>query len=935
MDKALFDAETGERISIQVLLNGKRLTVDVEPMKRLSETLRDEFGLTSVKVGCDAGDCGACTVLLSGQQVCACMTPSARAHDRMVITLEGMARHGVWSRIQQALLRHGAAQCGVCMPGMVMAAAQIIGLKEAPSEREVMDAMGGVLCRCTGYRKIVEAVLDSTGMAPPLAAELGRAVGARLSHLDGRAKLDGSAQYGADGIPADALWLKVIRSPHHRARFTLGDLAAVVRDHPGIERILSAADVPGSNGFGVYPELRDQPVLAAGVVRYRGDAVLAVLGEREALRALRPEELPIDFVPETPVTGVEAALADGAAAVQANWPDNILIHGLVRTGDAAGALAAAAYTAEGVFDTGFVEHAYIEPEAGYALPDGDGVILHVSTQSPYLDRDVTADVLGLAPDQVRIVPTACGGGFGGKLDVSVQPLIALGAWLTGRPVACVYDRPESMTASTKRHPAKIQARLGCDPDGLLTGLDFAADFDTGAYSSWGPTVASRVPVHASGPYRLPNVHARSRAVFTNAAPSGAFRGFGVPQSAIAQEALMDELARASAIDRLEFRRLNALRPGDLTATGQRLGDSVGMLDCLNALAPAWQAMQAEVARRNAANHGESDNSDGGEKRYGAGVAGMWYGIGNTGLSNPSTMRIALRADGRFLLYNGAVDIGQGSSSILPQIAADALGIHIGLIDQIVGDTGLTADAGKTSASRQTYISGRAVELAARDLRAKILRLANAGDGAALALSDHRLIIRDDGNDHEIDLRTLPALAGDDLLVGEGTFDPEASTLDENGQGKPYASYAFGAQLALVEVDIALGRTRVLRMAAAHDVGRAINPTLVEGQIQGAIAQGLGFALMEEFIPGETEDLHNYLIPTFGDMPEIEIFLIEVAEPSGPFGAKGVGEPGLVATAPAIFSAIHQATGVTVRRAPATPDRLAAAIRQVKTAENKQ
>jgi aldehyde oxidoreductase len=516
----------------------------------------------------------------------------------------------------------------------------------------------------------------------------------------------------------------------------------------------------------------------------------------------------------------------------------------------------------------------------------------------------------LKPEAVRIVPTACGGGFGGKLDLSVQPLIGIAAWKLGRPVACVYTRPESMASSTKRHPARVAARFGCDAEGKLVACDVRATFDTGAYASWGPTVANRVPVHAMGPYAVPNVRTWGEAYFTNGPPAGAFRGFGVPQAAIAHEAMMDELADKLGIDRLEFRHRNALRAGDTTATGQTLAHSAGLAQCLDALRVNWQR---------AHNEAKAFNRNGGPKRRGVGVGCMWYGIGNTSMSNPSRMRVGLSPAGALTLYNGAVDIGQGSNTIMTQIAADAVGLPAAQFRLVVGDTDLTTDAGKTSASRQTFVSGKAAEKAGKDLRRQILRLANAGPNATLSLEGATLAVRDGGEVRTIDL----AVAGP--LMGEGVFDPPTTPLDADGQGMPYATYAFAAQMAEVEVDIELGTVKVLRIVAAHDVGKAINPTLVEGQIQGGVAQGLGLALMEEYLPGRTENLHDYLIPTVGDVPPIECILIEDREPLGPSGAKGVGEPGLVPTAPAILGAVHHAIGVRATRVPLLPHRLREAI----------
>ena len=895
------------RISFTV--NGAAVAVAAAPATRLSSVLRDELGLTGTKIGCDAGDCGACTVLLDGDQVCACLTPVAQAAGRRVVTVEGLAEDGRLSNLQAAFHRHGAAQCGICSPGMLMAAQSLIDRNPSPNEAEVMDALGGVLCRCTGYRKIIAAVLDAAGgdaVEPPAA---GRAVGARMAKVDGVAKLDGSEMFGADAVPEDALWLRVIRSPHARARFTLGRLSPDVT-------LLTSADIPGVNAFGIYPTGKDQPVLAAGVVRFRGEAVAALVGERQAIEAIRDQDLDIEWQPLDPVIGLDAAMADGAPLVQEDKPGNLLVRGLVAKGDVEAGFAAAEFIAQGEFETGFVEHAYIEPEAGWARRLGDRIEIAVSTQTPYMDRDAVAHVLGIDVSQVRIMPTACGGGFGGKLDVAVQPLIAVAAWALDRPVACVYSRPESMVSTTKRHPSRISARAGCDGRGRLTAFTSHGDFDTGAYASWGPTVADRVPIHATGPYFVPHLRNSSAAFHSNGPPAGAFRGFGVPQCAIVHEALCDELAAMAGIDPLEFRVINAIRVGQETATGQRLEASAGLGRCLEALRPAWRA-----ARREA----EAFNRTGGEIRRGAGVGCMWYGIGNTSMSNPSTMGVGIDRGGRLTLYSGAVDMGQGPNTVLVQICADALGVAAEKFRYIMGDTDLTADAGKSSASRQTFVSGKAAQLAGADLRAKILRLANAGDSATIQIGDGGVTVRHGQQEHLIDLAFMEPDDHGDALSGVGTFDPPTTALDANGQGSPYATYGFAAQIAEVEVDMELATVRVLRMVAAHDLGRAINPTQVEGQIEGGIAQGLGMALMEEYIPGRSDNLHDYLIPTIGDVPPIECILIEDAEPLGPHGAKGIGEPALIPTAPAIFGAIHHATGVRVRAAPATPARLRAAI----------
>ncbi len=730
-------------------------------------------------------------------------------------------------------------------------------------------------------------------------------------------KLTGREQFGADSIPAEALWLRVVRTKHARANFRLGDFAPLYEKYPGLVRVLTAKDVP-SNGFGIYPTIKDQPVLADGEVRFPGEAIIALVGERATIEAIPDSEIPITYQAQQPVLTLADAMAAHASLVQKDKPGNLLIEGGVRRGDVASAIKECATIAQGEFNTSFVEHAYIEPEAGWARRVGDRLEIHVTTQTPYMDRDEMAVVMKLKPEQIRIVPTACGGGFGGKLDMSVQPLIGLAAWLLNRPVACVYQRPESMASTTKRHPANIKVRFGADAQGKLQFAESDSIFNTGAYASWGPTVANRVPVHATGPYFVRNVRTSGKAIFTHNPPAGAFRGFGVPQAAIAHEAMMDDLAEKLQIDRWEIRRRNAIKVGDTTHCGQLLTASCGLPACLDAIKPQWEKLNAEVAAFNL-------NSK--INKRGVGIGCMWYGIGNTAMSNPSTIRVGISNTGKLTLYNGAADIGQGTNTTLMQVCSDALGISMGQFDYVMGDTDRTADAGKSSASRQAFVSGKAAMLAGQNLREKIRSLAGAASTAKISLQGAALKIVDGASTKTIDLSALPSDANGDVLLGEGTFDPPTKPLDQDGQGVPYATYGFAAQIALVEVDSELGTTKVLQMVAAHDVGKAINPQQVEGQIHGGIAQGLGMTLMEEYIPGLTDNLHDYLIPAIGDVPPIEVILIEDPEPLGPYGAKGVGEPALIPTPPAILGAIRHATGIQMKFVPVTPHRLRAAIKE--------
>jgi aldehyde oxidoreductase len=905
--------------SIAFSVNGKEVTATVSPAERLSKVLRERLGLTGTKVGCDAGDCGACTVLLDGEPVCSCLVAAGQIEGHEITTVEGLAtRAPIYDQLQKSFLRHGAAQCGACTPGMLVSATALLERCATPSEDAVMDAIGGVLCRCTGYRKIITAIQDAgsskAAEASPLA---GNAVGSRLVRLDGQSKVNGAEIFGADEIPVGALVVRAIRSPYRRARFGFGDLDAFVAAHPGIHRVLTAQDVPGKNCYGVIPRFADQPVFAEIEARFRGEAVAAVVGEAEAVESLDYTKFPISWEELPALATVAAALAPDADLIHPGRENNVLVRGRVVRGDVEKALAEADVVVEDEYETGFIEHAYIEPEAGFARRVGDTIEIQACTQAPYMDRADIAQILCIAPESVRIIPTAVGGGFGAKLDLSVQPFIALAAWHLRQPVRMVYSRTESILSTTKRHPSLIRVRVGATREGKITAMDFTADFNTGAYSSWGPTVAARVPVHASGPYYVPHYRALTRAVHTHLVPAGAFRGFGVPQTAFAQEQLYDDLADRLAIDRLEFRIMNALDNETPTVTGQVLGEGVGIQACFEALRPRWAAARAEAAVCNA----EANRP----VRRGVGVAGMWYGCGNTSLPNPSTIRVGLKSDGRIALHQGAVDIGQGSNTIVTQICADALGAPIDRFDLVSGDTSITPDCGKTSASRQTFVTGKAAYMAGLELRRAILRLADGCECAVINFEAGAVTIQEDGKQRRINLRDFSLDKNGYVLTGEATFDPPTSPLDENGQGKPYAVYGFGAHLAEIAVDTELGTVRVLKITAAHDVGRAINPTLIEGQIEGGAAQGLGMALMEEFFPGKGENLHDYLIPSAGDMPPVESILIEDPSSVGPFGAKGIGEQAVIPTAPAILNAIHDAIGIRIRRVPATPDRIRAAI----------
>src|SRR5258708_22985637 len=451
-------------------------------------------------------------------------------------------------------------------------------------------------------------------------------VGQRVARLDGQKKVLGQDIFGADEWPEDSLLLRVVRSPHHRAEFTFGDLEAYRRAHPGVHGVFTARDVPGKNCFGVIPQFSDQPVFAEREARFLGEAVAAVVGDPAAIVALDLQQFPVTWKPLAAITQPEEALKPGASAVHASRPDNILIAGRVVCGDVDSALRTADVCVEAEYETGFIQHAYIEPEAGFARRVCDRIEVQACTQAPYNDLKDIAAILGIPESSVRIIPTAVGGGFGSKLDLSLQPFLAVAASHLRQPVRMVYSRPESIRSTPQRHPSKISLRAGATSGGKLVAMDFTADFNTGAYASWGPTVAARVPIHASGPYKVPHFRSVTRAIHTYLLPAGAFRGFGVPQGTIAQEQLYDALAEKLGMDKLEFRLLNALDDKSPTVTGQVIGGGVGIRACFEALRPRWQWANQEAAAFNAS----PQNS----LRLAAGFPGVSYGSRNPPLPNP-------------------------------------------------------------------------------------------------------------------------------------------------------------------------------------------------------------------------------------------------------------------------------------------------------------
>ncbi len=737
-------------------------------------------------------------------------------------------------------------------------------------------------------------------------------IGQSISKIGVEPRLKGEPVFCADIGLDEPLVLRVLRSIKSHALIKEIDYKRAAQ-MPGVVRIFTAEDIPGKNLTGIIN--KDQPLLASGKVRMIGEPIALIAAKTQeasqaALDAIEVtyKELPAVFTPQ------EALEPE---AMKIHEKGNLLYTRKVRKGNIDEAFKRCAAIVEKTYHTARIEHNYLEPDAGAGYVDYDGtLVIFASTQNPHYDHKEVVDLLGLEDEEVRIIQGATGGGFGSKLDLNVQGFIGLALFHLKRPLRMVYTREESYLATAKRHPLEISLKTGADRAGKLIAMKADITCDTGAYASYGLAVASRSAVHATGPYEIENVEVECLCVYTNNPFSGAMRGFGAPQMAFAYESQMDLLAKETGIDPMEIRRINALKVGSKTGTGHALKASVGIGECLDAVRSYYDQSKEDWRNLETAPF----------KKRGLGIGCMWYGIGNTGVQNPSTTRVVMDMNGDVTLFTGCADIGQGSTTILAQIAAEVLGLKSEDIRMVVADTKCTTNAGATSASRQTYISGNAVKDAAEKL-ADVL-LTGAVDKLKSSKTDLFLdsgFVKNAKNKTRmIDFSSLAKRIHEKgiPLTWKGFFDPETVPLDpETGQGVPYATYAFASQLAHVTVDTLTGEVKVEKIVAAHDVGKAIHPENVKGQICGGVAMGLGFALMEDFVPGQTESMKDYLIPTCSDMPEVIPIIVESPEPTGPFGAKGVGEPALIPTAPAILNAIADALGKRIYDLPANLERV--------------
>ena len=847
-------------MEIAFTLNGTPQRLVVRPDASLLEVLREQCGITSVKDGCaPQGQCGCCLALIDGAPKVSCAMPARAAHGTTILTLEGV------SAVERALTARAFAaaagvQCGFCIPGIALRAKWLLDRRPSPTRAEIARAIDVHLCRCTGYGQILDAIalLAAARRGEPIPAPCAEGrVGQPLARVEAAEYALGTRPYVADLSRPGLLHACVVLSPHARATVLAIDTTAAARV-PGVVRIATAADVPGSRWYGLLHDDWPGFVAEGEEVRCVGDVLAAVAAEdlhtaRHAASLIR-----VEYEPLPPVLDPADSLRPGAPQVNPHHP-NRLSTSVIRRGDAAAALAASAHVVSGTWQTQRIEHLYLEPECALAEPLPDGRLrLYSQGQGIFDDRRQVAAFLGVPEDRVLVELVPAGGAFGGKEDMSVQAQTALLARLTGRPVRLALSREESIRLHPKRHPITLTYEVGCDADGRLTAVRARLLGDSGAYASVGGKVLERAAGHACGAYRVPNVDVEAVAAYTNNPPCGAMRGFGANQAHFAIEGCMDLLAARAGLDPWEIRWRNALEVGDAFCTGQVLETSVGLKKTLLAVREAYDA--ARAAGR---------------------AVGVACGIKNSGIGNGVTewgkCRLVVEADGTVSLYTGYTEMGQGLLTVLVQFAVEITGLPAATFRPRV-DTRFALDCGQTTGSRATLFGGRAVIAAAQALRADL----DAG-------------------------HPLAALAGR-VYAGEIAVNDTTALGADVPKVKTHTTFGFATQVCILD-----DRGRVERVVAAHDVGRAVNPALCTGQIRGSVHMGLGYALTEAL---ECRDgmpvsfkLRDLGVLRARDMPEVEVILVEDPEPEGPFGAKGVGEIGLVPTAPAVAGALEAYDGV--------------------------
>jgi selenium-dependent xanthine dehydrogenase len=922
--------------NMNFFVNSKQYSLESIPGETLAALLRDRLRLTGTKIGCEEAECGACTVLVDGQPIMSCVYPAERADGKNIITIEGLAQHVHEEMklhpLQEAFVEHGAVQCGFCIPGQIMTAYALLQRNPNPDSADIRFALKDTLCRCAGYPSIENAIIAAaqalrTGEPVQKPTHIPDSIHSHKtvghSHLRPEAveKVTGEAIYTDDLVFDGMLYAKARRAmvPHgFLKKLDISKAKAL----PGVVAVLTADDIPAERNHGLV--IFDWPVLV-GIgerVRYVGDALAIVAAETQEIAEQASALIETEFDLQPVITNPVQARQEGVS--QLHEKGNLLKHIKVRKGDMERGFAESDIILEHTFHTAITDHAFLEPECSIAVPLPDGRMeIYVGSQIPYQDRTQVARVMGWPEERVRVVGQLMGGGFGGKEDVMGQIHVAMLANVTQRPVKLLFDRHESLVVHPKRHATQIRIKLGAKKDGCLVAMETELYGDTGAYASLGEKVMTRATTHSAGPYDIPNVRADCYAMYTNNPPAGAFRGFGVTQSAFAVESMMDKLAETLNIDPVKLRRMNALHVGSITNTGQVLRESVGLMECID-------KVDAEMRRHNPNPFRPvvDTNNPNLVRVWGFAAAYKNTGLGG-GAPDISGADVELYADGTFQVRSSAAELGQGLVTVMRLVVAEEMSVPPEQVRVLVMDTDLAPNGGPTTASRQTFVTGNASRYAAKTLRDQITAcMAEKYDVRPQQIRFENGIVRVNGYS-----LTYSEIYKDMTELGQQPrvrYEYEAPKTQPLGTGGDmHFAFSFGVQAAEVEVNELTGEVRVLHVISANDVGMAVNPLGLQGQVEGGVMMGLGNALTEEFIVENgyvvTDHLARYRIPGIMLTPEITSIIVEHPVQEGPYGAKGVGEISSIPTTPAITNAIYNAVGVRVDKLPVDQEMIAREI----------
>lgn len=925
---------------LNLKINHKEMRVQVSSGQMLADVLRENLNLTGTKIGCNEDECGICTVLVDGDPVLSCTYPAVRAQGKSILTIEGLAtpsENGSGPKLhplQDAFVQYGAVQCGFCIPGQILTAYALLQRNPDPSIDEIRYELKDTLCRCAGYPTIERAIRAAaysmrTGEPIPtpeiaISGEPLTVIGNLQIRPDAIEKVTGDAKF-----TDDLKFKNMLHGTAKRALIPHGFLKSLniekAKALEGVAAVLTAEDIPGQQTHGLV--IHDWPSLI-GVgerVRYVGDAVAIVAAETHEIALQAIELIDADYEILEPIT--DPVQAKDPTAVQLHEKGNLLKHIKVRKGELAAGFEAADLILEHTYHTATTDHAFLEPECAIAKPTEEGRMeIYVGSQIPYADRYQVALALGWDEKRVRVIGQLMGGGFGGKEDIAGQIHAALLANATGKPVKILYDRHESLIAHPKRHATQIRVKVGAKQDGTLTAFETELYGDTGAYASLGEKVMTRATTHSSGPYEVPNVRADCYAMYTNNPPSGAFRGFGVTQSAFAVESMIDTLADKLGIDPVEIRRKNALKVGSITNTGQVLNESVGLIECIDRTIEKIRELSGGDPFKPVPVEGAPHKI----KSWGLAVAYKNTGLGG-GAPDRAGAEVELYEDGHLQVRTSSAELGQGLVTVLQMIVAEEFQVAPQKVNVLVMDTDLTPDGGPTTASRQTYVTGNAARLAAQSLRdavsATLAEKFNLPpeeiafvEGLA-QVGEHRLSLGDAA-------KAMKAEGKKPVTMYE-YWAPETKPLGEGGD--MHFAFSFATQAAEVAVNTRTGEIEILRMVSATDVGKALNPLGLLGQIEGGVMMAIGNALTEEFILENgyvfTDRLARYRIPSIKYTPEIIPIVIEDPTEEGPYGAKGIGEVISIPTTPAITNAIYHAVGVRIDSLPIDQEKLYFAMKE--------